>query len=345
MRRGRAKFIEPAVTVLLPVYNAAATLRAAIRSICTQTLSDWELLVVDDGSTDDSAPIAQHLALNDRRIQVLRRPHEGLVSALEAGLRQARGRYIARMDADDVCYPDRLEKQVELLDWDSELGLVGGLVEYGGEAAANQGFALHVDWMNSLTKAEDIYLNRFIESPFAHPSVMFRRNLIDRYDGYRAGPFPEDYELWLRWMDAGVGVAKVKHRVIIWNDSPQRLSRQDPRYSQEAFYEMKAYYLARTVKRLLQGRSLWIWGAGRVTRKRAAYLENHGLTITGYVDVDPAKCQPGRASHITVLPEQLPPPDKAFVAGYVANRGARQLIRQALRQRGFVEGKDFLMAA
>ncbi|MCX8156680.1 MAG: glycosyltransferase [Verrucomicrobiae bacterium] len=345
MLRGRARFIEPAVTVLLPVYNAAATLRTAIRSICAQTFSDWELLVVDDGSTDDSAVITQQLALNDRRIRLLRRPHEGLVAALEAGLQEARGRYIARMDADDICYPDRMEKQVEMLDWDSELGLVGGLVEYGGDAAAQRGYALHVEWMNSLSKPEDIYVNRFIESPFAHPSVMFRRNLIDRYDGYRAGPFPEDYELWLRWMDAGVAVAKVKHRVIIWNDSPHRLSRQDPRYTPEAFYTMKAFYLARAVKRLLQGRALWIWGAGRVTRKRAAPLAQQGLNIAGHVDVDPAKCQPGRAAHVTILPHQLPPPEAAFVIGYVGNRGARPLIREALGQRGFVEGRDFLMAA
>lgn len=345
MLRGRARFIEPTVTVLLPVYNAAATLRTAIRSICAQTLSDWELLIVDDGSTDDSVHIAQQLALNDRRITVLRRPHEGLVAALEAGLQQARGQYIARMDADDVCYPDRLEKQVEMLAWDSELGLVGGLVEYGGDPIANRGYALHVEWMNSLVKPDDLYLNRFIESPFAHPSVMFRRNLIDRYDGYRSGPFPEDYELWLRWMDAGVGVAKIKHRVLIWNDPPRRLSRQDPRYSPEAFFAMKAVYLARAIKRLLQGRSLWIWGAGRVTRKRAAYLESQGFTPAGYVDIDPAKCLPGRQKRPAVLPQQLPPPDQALVVSYVGKRGARTLIRDFLNAHGFVEGRDFLMAA
>lgn len=345
MLRGRARFFEPAVTVLLPVYNAAATLRAAVRSICSQTFSDWELLIVNDGSTDDSASIAQQCALNDRRITVLHRPHEGLVAALEAGLQQARGRYLARMDADDICYPDRLEKQVDMLEWDSELGLVGGLVEFGGDPAAHRGYALHVEWMNSLIKPEAIYLNRFIESPFAHPSVMFRRSLIDRYDGYRSGPFPEDYELWLRWMDVGVAVAKVKHRVLIWNDSPRRLSRQDPRYHPEAFYAMKAGYLARAVKRLLQGRSLYIWGAGRVTRKRAAHLEAHGLTPAGYVDIDPAKCLPGRQKHPAVLPQQLPPPDRAFVVSYVGKRGARALIRHALGLRGFVEGRDFLMAA
>lgn len=344
MLRGRARFIEPAVTVLLPVHNAAATLRTAIRSICSQTFSDWELLVVDDGSTDDSPLIAQQLALNDRRIRLLRQPHLGLVAALEAGLQQARGRYIARMDADDICYPDRLERQVDMLDYDSELGLVGGLVEYGGDPASQRGYALYVEWLNSLVKPDDILLNRFIESPFAHPSVMFRRNLVDRYDGYRSGPFPEDYELWLRWMDAGVSVAKVKHRVIIWNDSPHRLSRKDQRYNPEAFFAMKAIYLSRAIKRLLQGRPLWIWGAGRVTRKRAAHLQEHGLPIAGFIDIDPAKCQPGRAQLPTCLPDQLPPPDKVFVVGYVGKRGARELIRQCLCGKGFVEGRDFLMA-
>lgn len=345
MLRGRARYIEPAVSVLLPVRNGAGTLRAAIRSICHQTLSDWELLVVDDGSTDGTGGIAGQMAVADRRIKVLRQPALGLVPALESGLYHARGRYIARMDADDISYPGRLKEQAEMLDWDSELGLVGGLVDYGGDAQANAGYALHVDWINTLVKPEDIYLNRFIESPFAHPSVMFRRNLVDRFDGYRQGPFPEDYELWLRWMDAGVGVAKAAHRVIIWNDTPQRLSRQDQRYETEAFFAVKAGYLARAARRILGRRQVWIWGAGRPTRKRAEHLIAHGLGIHGYVDIDPAKCGKSFQGRPARSPDGLPPPARALVLGYVGKRGARELIRAQLNQRGFVEGLDYLMAA
>lgn len=344
MLRGRARFREPVVSVLLPVFNAAGTVRAAIRSIQHQTLSDWELLVVDDGSTDGSAELAAAQAAADQRVSVLRQPHAGLVATLEAGMQAARGRYIARMDADDVSYPERLALQAEFLDWNQDVGLVGGLVEYGGDATANQGYALHVDWINSLVKPADIALNRFIESPFAHPSVMFRRNLVDRHDGYRDGPFPEDYELWLRWLGAGVEMGKVPRRLLIWNDSPARLSRTDPRYDAEAFFAVKAGYLARAVKPLLKGRQLWVWGAGRPTRKRAEALTGHGLAIHGYIDIDPEKCGKMLHGRQVAEPERMPGPHEALVLGYVTKRGARELIREALHARGFVEGRDFWMA-
>jgi len=333
------------VSVVMPVFNAADTLAAAIRSIQRQTMSAWELLVVDDGSTDGSAELAQRLALNDPRLRVIRRPRAGLVPALEAGLLEARGAYIARMDADDISYPDRLELQVDYLEWNKALGVAGGLVDFGGDPAASEGYALHVEWVNSLVKPEEIRLNRFVESPLAHPSVMFRRNLVDRHDGYRAGPFPEDYELWLRWMAAGVEMGKVPRRVLIWNDPPRRLSRTDPRYDTEAFYEIKAGYLAREIHAGRRGRQVLVWGAGRPTRKRAECLARHGVEINGYLDIDPEKWGRRPQGRPVAGPAEIPPPHQAVVLGYVAKRGARELIRQHLEARGYREGQDFWMAA
>jgi hypothetical protein len=222
--------------------------------------------------------------------------------------------------------------------------VVGGLVEFGGDPAASEGYALHVDWVNSLLKSEEIRLNRFIESPFAHPSVMFRRDVADRHDGYRDGPFPEDYELWLRWLGAGVEMAKIPKRILIWNDSPGRLSRTDPRYDTEAFFEIKAGYLAREVRQTIKGRKLWIWGAGRPTRKRAESLAKQGLKIHGYIDIDPDKCGKVLQDRPVVGPEQTPDIQSALVLAYVTKRGARELIRAQLEQRGYVEGRDFWMA-
>jgi hypothetical protein len=173
---------------------------------------------------------------------------------------------------------------------------------------------------------------------------MFRHDLVDRHDGYRDGPFPEDYELWLRWLGAGVEMGKVPQRILIWNDSPARLSRTDPRYDAEAFFEVKAGYLARAVKPLLKGRQLWVWGAGRPTRKRAESLTQHGLEIHGYVDIDPEKCGKVLRGRQVADPGQMPGPREAMVLGYVTKRGARELIREALKDRGFTEGKDFWMA-
>ncbi|OIR18759.1 putative glycosyltransferase EpsE [mine drainage metagenome] len=336
----------PAVTVLMPVRDAAGTIGRAVQSVFRQTLREWELVIVDDGSTDGTWERLVELAAADPRIRPLRRPARGIVDALNAGLGEARGRLVARMDADDEMLPTRLEEQVSYIDERPGLGLAGCLVRFGGDRSQAPGYAMHVDWLNSLVEPGEIALSRFVESPFAHPSVLFRRELVERHGGYRGGDFPEDYELWLRWMEAGVAMEKVPRELVVWHDPPGRLSRTDARYAAEAFFRMKAPYLARATAALLGGRKLLVWGAGRLTRRRAEWVERHGLRIDGYVDIDPAKIGRPTASGLPVMgPAGLPPPSGAFVLGYVSSRGARDLIRGELRSRGFCEGRDFLMAA
>jgi glycosyltransferase involved in cell wall biosynthesis len=336
----------PLVSVVLPVFNAAGSVARAVESIRRQTFTDWEMVVVEDGSTDGSPTVLQALARHESRLRVLARPHEGLVAALNTGLAEARGQFLARMDADDESHPERLAEQVAFLQARPETGVVGSLVEFGGDRARAGGYALHVDWMNRLTTPQEIALNRFIESPFAHPSVMFRRELVAAHGGCRAGPFPEDYELWLRWLEAGVVMAKVPRTLLTWNDPPRRLSRMDARYAREAFYECKTPYLARWLRsHVAPGRRLLVWGAGRPTRKRAELLTAHGVRIAGYIDIDPRKIGREYAGRPVLSPAMLPSPEMVFVLGYVAKRGARDLARDHLQRRGFVEGRDFLMAA
>lgn len=335
----------PTVSVVMPVRDAADTVAQAIASIRQQTFRDWEILVVDDGSTDDSHAIAEAASEADPRIRPLVSPGHGIVSALNHGLTQARGRFIARMDADDVSLPERLAAQVELLEARPDIGVAGCRVRFGGDANASRGYALHVEWSNSLLTPGEIALNRFIESPLAHPSVMFRRELAARHGGYRDGAFPEDYELWLRWLDAGVRFAKASAVLIVWNDPPARLSRTHPRYAMDAFYAVKAEYLTREIARTARGRAVWVWGAGRPTRVRAEMLCRHGIEIRGYIDIDPQKWGRVIGSRRVIAPEEIPPPREALVLGYVAKRGARELIRGYLTARGFREGMDFWMTA
>jgi glycosyltransferase involved in cell wall biosynthesis len=337
--------MPPRVSVVLPVFNAAPAVARAVTSLRTQTFADWELIVIDDGSTDGTSEIVAGVGRADDRVTLFARPHAGLVAALDAGLTVARGEFVARMDADDVAHPQRLAEQVAWLDARRDIGVVGCLVEFGGDRAANEGYARHVDWVNSLVTPDEIVLNRFVESPFAHPSVMFRRELIVRHGGYRAGDFPEDYELWLRWLDAGVRMAKVPRVLLTWHDAATRLSRTDPRYDPEAFFRMKAEWIAREVKRVSVLRPIWVWGAGRPTRKRAAHLESHGVRIAGYIDVDAKKTGRNVGGVPVIAPDQLPPPAGAFVLGYVSIRGVRELHRATLRARGYEEGRDFLMCA
>lgn len=327
----------PSISVLMPVRDARAAAEAAVRSVLEQSCADWELVVVDDGSQDGTTEILAALAREEPRILLVRQEPEGIVSALNRGLQLCRGRFIARMDADDSMSGRRLELQQAFLEAHPDCGLVSCRVRFGGTEA---GYAAHVDWVNSLMSHEDMSLRRFVEAPVAHPSVMFRRELVEKHGGYRGGPFPEDYELWLRWLEAGVRLGKVDAELLTWNDPPGRLSRTSARYSVEAFYTMKCLYLQRWLARHASGRELWLWGAGRITRRRF-----DSLPVAGFIDVDAAKRGTHRDGRVVRLADELPERGSSFILAGVGSRGAREAVHAHLTRQGWREGADFLLAA
>jgi len=337
---------SPCISVLLPVRNAARTVRRAIDSLEASAFDDVEVIAIDDASTDGSAEVLVELAATRPWLRVLRQDFGGIVVALNHGLQHALGAYIARMDADDESLPGRLRAQREYLDMNDDIGLVAGLVEFVGNREMAGGYAHYVDWTNSLRNHDDISFQRFVESPFAHPSVMFRKSLMECYGTYRGGEFPEDYELWLRWLDAGVRVSKLPLPVLRWFDHPERLSRNDSRYSLEAFYRIKAGYIA---KWLFRYASTWpdviVWGAGRTTRKRAAFLMQYGVRIRAWVDIDQDKTGRWVNGLRVIDPSELPSPGTCFILPYVGSRHAREHIMAWLDAHKYVRLRDYIPAA
>lgn len=331
----------PSVSILLPFRNAGDSLGAAIRSILTQTFTRFELLLIDNGSTDKGPDIAQDLARKDSRIRLFREEKVGIVPALNTGLAHARAACIARMDADDIAYPQRLAIQYQYLLDHPEIGLVASKVDFAGSELAG-GLRAYVDWSNRLVSHEQLALNRFVDAPLVHPSVMFRKQLVEAYGGYREGDFPEDFELWLRWMEAGVGFAKIDTPLLRWQDHAQRLTRRSKRYRPESFYRIKAGYL----NQWLQHHNPFypevvIWGAGRKSRQRAALLEAEGSRVTAYIDIKAQKTTTRPCIHY----QAIAAPGTYFVVSYVGNQGQREKIRDFLLSRGYQEGKHFLLAA
>ncbi len=334
----------PAVSTVMPVYNAEKTVRQAVDSIRKQTLQDWELIAVDDGSTDASGELLDHFAREDGRIRILHTHRQGVVASSNTGLAEARAPYIARMDADDVSHPLRLERQVNFLKTEPQVDLVGSRVRFGGDRRKAAGFAAYVDWTNTLLSEEQIRLNRFIESPVINPSFMYRASSLCYYGRYYECGMPEDYELVLRWLGQGASVSKTPEALVTWGDSPNRLSRVHSRYSTQAFYKCKAYYLARWLK----ANNPWhpevvIYGAGRTTRKRAAMLEAEGIRIKAYIDIDPNKIGQRIHGRLVWSAQNLPEPGTCFVVSYVSRRGARDLVRRELNQNSYIEGRDFIL--
>ncbi|TWR25188.1 glycosyltransferase [Mucilaginibacter pallidiroseus] len=184
----------PAISVIMPVYNSEAYLREAIESVLNQSFTDFEFLIFNDGSTDNSADII--LSYNDERIIYYGSSvNVGYTPLLNKGLKKARGRYIARMDSDDIALPDRFEKQFNFLEKNRDIAVCGGFFEFTGTELSNKPF----NWVSE-TDPEFIKINLLFDCAICHPTVMLRAEELAKSSLYynEALEPSEDYDFWIR---------------------------------------------------------------------------------------------------------------------------------------------------
>jgi glycosyltransferase involved in cell wall biosynthesis len=331
----------------MPCYNAEATLEEALDPLQAQTHPDFEIVVVDDGSTDGSAEILAQRAADDGRIRVIGQAHAGIVPALKTGFGECRGALVARMDADDRCASDRLVKQAGFLDAHPEIDVAGCLVRLFPPETVREGFEINIDWLNGLVRHAEIVREIFVESPLPHPSVMFRKKAVLAVGGYQDNGWAEDYDLWLRMALAGSRFGKVPETLVEWREHADRLTRTDGRYSLENFLRAKAHYLA--LGPLRDCDAVVIWGAGMMGRRLSKHLIRGGAPVTAFVDIDPKKIGRSRRGLPIIAPEALPAELAAHrnpvVLAAVGARGARELIRGRLEGFGLEEGADWFAVA
>lgn len=194
----------PEISVVLPVYNAQAYVAEAVNSILSQSFSNFELIIINDGSTDASSSILRKLASLDSRIKLFERPNCGLVFTLNEGISQAKGWLIARMDADDISMPDRFSLQYARMVKSPDLAVIGSfirVIDKNGNTVRDCDYPL-----------SPAQTSRFLEcgSPVAHPAVMMRRDAVLKVGGYRkVFSHCEDYDLWLRINEIGYNIANI----------------------------------------------------------------------------------------------------------------------------------------
>ncbi|MFA5984331.1 MAG: glycosyltransferase [Methylococcaceae bacterium] len=184
---------SPTISVLMPVKNARKFLHDAIAGVLAQTYRDFELLLIDDGSDDDSLAICQGYAQSDRRISVLQNQMPGIANTLNYGLALAKGRYMARVDADDVCVVDRFKRQIAVLEANPDIAVVGA------SAWVIDGQGVEIGVLKPPTNTAQIRLQLLSTNCVIHPTVMARLVVVQGIGGYRpVFEGCEDYDLWLR---------------------------------------------------------------------------------------------------------------------------------------------------
>jgi glycosyltransferase involved in cell wall biosynthesis len=330
----------PRVSVVLPFRDAGATLADALRSIAAQTLPAFECLLVDNGSLDASTVTAHDAARRDARFRVLR-SDGGLVQALNAGIAAARAPYIARMDADDLSHPARLAQQLAALAADPSLAVMSCLVECFPAAASGNGMRRYAAWLNGLRTPDAIRAALFVESPIAHPSAVVTRSALDAVGGYRDTGGPEDYDLWMRLLLRGYRAGKVGAVLLAWRDSPQRLSRVDPRYRRRRFLDTKVAHFPTAVA---PGTPVQIYGAGPTGRAWARALAARGYPVRRFVDVAPQRWH-RRIDGVPVHPPARPERRDGFALAASGAPGAREQLEEWFQRCGLRPCDDYLAVA
>ncbi|HET7568542.1 MAG TPA: glycosyltransferase [Gaiellaceae bacterium] len=326
----------PRVSVIVPVRDEEEHLAAALESISAQTLADHETIVVDDGSRDGSAAVADAHARRDSRVRVVRQEPAGMIAASERARAEARAPLVARMDADDLALPDRLELQVAAIE-EEGLAAVGGRIEYFPDTT--DGMRAYADWLNSLVTVDAALRDVFVECPLPGPGLTGRRELLS----YRSCGWPEDYDIVLRIWAAGGRFRNVDRLVHRWRDHPERLSRTKAMYSLDAFRRCKVHYLRQTL--LAGGRAAVVWGAGPTGKAFARELQRAGTRVAAFVEVDPRKL--GKTIHgAPVVPvERAADFPGALALGAVAGPEGRARVRELAACLGLAEGRDFVAVA
>ncbi len=213
----------PKISVLMSVYNAGDELKDSVEGILNQTYSDFEFIIINDGSTNNNREILENYAAQDSRIRLINQENTGLTKALNNGIKLARGKYIARQDADDISYPNRFELQMELMDGDSSIVLCGGNCD-----------DLYEDGSSGVWGTYDSDILQkivFFKTPFAHSTAMMRADICKELGGYdESFKTSQDMEFWMRFALKGrlamVSTPIIQRKIMAGSISNKRRLRQ-----------------------------------------------------------------------------------------------------------------------
>jgi glycosyltransferase involved in cell wall biosynthesis len=325
----------PEVSVLSPVFNGAWTIARAVRSILDQTLRKIELIVLDDGSTDETVDIVRKI--RDPRLRLIQRAHRRVAQATNTATKLTNTPFIARMDADDFSYPLRLERQLKLLR-EQKLDVVGCQIHILNESChVQRSMRRYERWINEETSdGEQISALRFVEFPLVNPTILARRSYFEM--GFRDCDLPEDYDLMLRAAAKGMRFGKVGEVLFDWTDHPARLTRTDSRYSPEAFMRCRQLHLLAGPLRDVSRVDLW--GVGQTGKPWLRWLQGRNIAVRRSYDVNERKVNERIHGVRIAHPSEMPGADGTPLVIAVGADASRKLILPHILSRGYVSGSD-----
>ncbi len=254
----------------MPIKNAAPFLEECIKSIIFQKYSNWELIAINDNSTDDTPEILKRFSTLDSRIKVINNRKNGIIEALKTGYNISKGAFITRMDADDIMPKIKLEKLQQLLTESGKGFVATGLVKYFSEKPLGNGYIKYEQWLNELSSKELNYSEIYKECPIPSPCWMMWKNDFELCGGFNSETYPEDYDLAFRMYQNKIQPKCSDEILHLWRDSENRASRTNNNYKDNHFIPLKVKHFKDIDYN--PNNQLYLWGAGKKGKKIAQAL-------------------------------------------------------------------------
>ena len=315
---------KPLVSILIPFKNTAIFLEECLNSIVNQTYSKWEVLAVNDHSTDSSFALLQRFADRDTRIKVLQNSGLGIIEAMRTAYEQSNGAFITRMDSDDIMTSQKIEVMVNALVDHGKGHLAIGQVKYFSESGISDGYQRYETWLNNLTATGGNYSEIYKECVIPSPCWMVYREDLELSKAFKPNRYPEDYDLTFRFYENNLKCIPCNDVLHQWRDYNTRTSRTSEHYAQNYFLDIKVHYFLKLD--YLKARPLVIWGAGTKGKNIAQILIKKQIDFHWVCD-NPKKIGKSiydkEMQHFDVL-KQLEKPQTIVT---VANAEAQKTIR------------------
>lgn len=326
------------VSILIPFKNTQAFIAQCLDSILKQTYKNWEAIIVDDHSLDESALVVGAYAKKDTRIKLHANSGRGIIAALRTALHFASGEFITRMDSDDLMAPQRLEKMVEDLKIHGRNHIALGQVKYFRAEGISNGYMKYEKWINQLTAQGKNFSEIYKECVIPSPCWMVHRKDLLSCDAFNPERYPEDYDLTFRFYARGLKCIPSNEVLLHWRDYSYRTSRTHEHYANNTFINLKVYYFLKL--NYDASRPLVIWGAGQ-KGKRVAQLLQEANTSFHWVCDNPKKID--KKIYNVLLKKytfinELKYPQSIVT---VANEDAQKAITAYLQQLNMVNMKDY----
>lgn len=326
------------ISILMPVKNADNYLEDCLRSIIDQHYQNWELIAVNDHSTDSSADLLKHFARLDERINFAENEANGIIPALRTAFKKAKGELIHRMDADDLMPPNKLATLYEMYAAKGKGKVYTGKVKYFAARGVSNGYKKYENWLNRMAEHQNHWEQLYQECVIASPAWLIHREDLLQCGAFESDRYPEDYDLVFRFYRQGLDVISSKEVVHCWRDHSERTSRNHEHYQANSFFALKLHYFFELDRDF--DRPLLIWGAGPKGKRLAKMLKVRGENFK-WISNNPNKHGKEIYGKLMRSFKEIIQLDHPQIIITVAQKGAKKEILKFLNENELKEKKDF----